>query len=170
MTTHAAGPYARLPLLIGLMLLALLLVPLPAGARGGSGPRAAAPPDKESKSEPAPPPKVTPIVVPDSAKGRKNPVPNVPEAIEAGKNLYTSQCAMCHGARGDGKGDIAPRLSMPVPDLTTPQIQARRTDGEWFYILSHGHAEMPAEDRLHEQNKWEIIHYLRTLKRAAPSR
>jgi mono/diheme cytochrome c family protein len=171
MTHHAAVPPARPLLLIGATLLLLLLSPAPVRAQGDSKDRPAAKPDESTQSEPAPPAKikVAPIVVPASEKGRKNPIPAVPEAIESGKNLYNSQCAMCHGARGDGKGDLAPRLNMPVPDLTQTQLQSRRTDGEWFYILSHGHADMPAEERLHDQNKWEIIHYLRTLKRAAPS-
>jgi hypothetical protein len=40
--------------------------------------------------------------------------------------------------------------------------QTRRTDGEWFYIISHGHDDMPAEKRLADRQKWEMILYLRT--------
>jgi mono/diheme cytochrome c family protein len=104
-----------------------------------------------------------PVVVPESEKGKKNPVPNVPEALESGKSLFQSQCAMCHGAKGDGRGDIAVGQKMKMPDFTDPKTQARRTDGEMFYILSHGHGDMPAEKRLADQNKWEMILYIRTL-------
>jgi mono/diheme cytochrome c family protein len=115
----------------------------------------------------ADPPK--PIVVPESEKQKKNPVPNVPEALESGKSLFQSQCTMCHGAKGDGRGDIAVRQKWTMPDFTDPKVQARRTDGELFYILSHGHGDMPAETRLADQNKWEMILYVRSLARTAPA-
>ena len=104
-----------------------------------------------------------PLIIPDADKKRPNPVPNVPEAIEAGKNLYASQCAMCHGVKGDGRGDIAVSMSWKVGSFTTAAWQGKRTDGELFYILSQGHGDMPAEKRLADQNKWEIVRYIRTL-------
>ena len=142
--------------LAGMACSVLLLVPSvpPVLARGDAPQTAQAPPEKPK-----------PLVVPASEKARKNPVPNTPEAIESGKSLYTSQCAMCHGVKGDGKGDLVQRLKLPVPDLTDPRIQKKRTDGEWFYILSKGHADMPAEDRLEDNAKWEMITSLRTLSR-----
>lgn len=104
-----------------------------------------------------------PLVIPESEKKRQNPVPNVPEAIEAGKALYNSQCAMCHGAHGDGKGDVAVSMKMKLPNFADPKVQAKRTDGELFYIMTTGHGDMPGEKRLLDSNKWEIVRYLRTL-------
>jgi hypothetical protein len=54
-----------------------------------------------------------------------------------------------------------------MPDFTDPAWQTKRTDGELFYIMSTGHGEMPAEKRLPEQNKWEMILHIRSLSRAA---
>jgi mono/diheme cytochrome c family protein len=107
-----------------------------------------------------------PLVIPEKEKNRQNPVPNVPEAIESGKSLYGSQCAMCHGARGDGKGDVAVAVKMTMPSFADPKVQAKRTDGELFYIMTQGHGDMPGEKRLVDQNKWEIVRYLRTLSKA----
>jgi mono/diheme cytochrome c family protein len=111
-----------------------------------------------------------PLVIPDSEKNRKNPVPNVPEALESGKGLYATQCAMCHGAKADGQGDLARDLKLKVPDLTDPQRQKGRTDGEWFYIIGQGHRDMPAEKRLVDQQKWEIVLYLRSVAKPAPAK
>jgi cytochrome c len=105
------------------------------------------------------------LIVPEAEKNKKNPVPATPPSVENGKNLYGSQCAMCHGARGDGKGDLVARLKLTVPDLRDPQVQKKRTDGEWFYILSKGHAEMPPENRMEPNEKWDIINYMRTFPR-----
>ena len=108
------------------------------------------------------------LVIPEAEKNRKNPVPNVPEALESGKILYQSQCAMCHGKSGDGRGDLALEIKMRVPDITSPQLQKRRTDGEWLYIISRGHKEMPPEKRLVDQQKWEMILFMRTLVKGSP--
>jgi mono/diheme cytochrome c family protein len=119
------------------------------------------------ETSPTPKPAPKPLVIPASEKNRKNPVPNVPEALDSGKSLYNSQCAMCHGPRGDGRGDLALSLKMKIPNLADPKVQEKRTDGEWFYILSQGHFDMPAEKRLVDQNKWEMILYMRTLVKPA---
>ena len=109
----------------------------------------------------------TNTVIPDSEKNRVNPVPNVPEAIESGRVLFTSQCAMCHGPQADGRGPLVRDLNLRVPDLTRPEAQKKRTDGEWFSIISRGHGDMPAEKRLADQQKWEIIRWLRSLLKTA---
>ena len=108
------------------------------------------------------------LVIPEAEKNRRNPVPNVPEAIESGRTLFQSQCAMCHGKTGDGRGDLALELKLRVPDITKPQAQKRRTDGEWLYIITHGHKDMPPEKRLVDQQKWEMILYMRTLVKGSP--
>jgi mono/diheme cytochrome c family protein len=103
-----------------------------------------------------------PLVIPEAEKKRTNPVPNVAEAIEAGKTTYGSQCAMCHGAKGDGRGDLAVSMKMKIASFATAAYQAKRTDGELFYIMTTGHGDMPGEKRLPDQAKWEIVRYLRT--------
>jgi mono/diheme cytochrome c family protein len=77
---------------------------------------------------------------------------------------------MCHGPKGDGRGDIAVQQKLRIPDFTDPKIQLQRTDGELFYILGHGHGDMPAEKRLPDRNRWEIILYLRSLARTGVAR
>lgn len=146
---------------IGVLSLAFLLLPT-AGtllAQQDSSNQASPPPEK-GKS----------MAVPEAEKNKKNPVPVTPASIESGKNLYSSQCAMCHGVKGDGKGELVERLKMAVPDLTNPQVQKKRTDGEWFYILTKGHADMPPEDRLEPNEKWDMINYMRSLSREGTPR
>ena len=147
---------------------ACLAVVLAAALGASAAPVAAQ--ERQPSREPAKPqpsgdlPK--PLVIPEKEKNRQNPVPDVPEAIESGKSLYGSQCAMCHGARGDGKGDVAAAVKMTMPSFADPKVQAKRTDGELFYIMTQGHGDMPGEKRLVDQNKWEIVRYLRTLSKA----
>ncbi len=137
---------------------AAIAAPVPIVRAGGQG---------EPQATPTP---SRPLVIPEVEKNRKNPVPDVPAAVESGRSLFASQCAMCHGAKADGRGDLARELKLRVPDLTDPQRQKTRTDGEWFYIVGHGHLNMPAEKRLVDQQKWEMILYLRSLVKDAPAR
>lgn len=132
-------------------------------------PRVAAAPDDPAGEQAGPRPTVgspKTMVVPESEKKKQNPVPNVPEAIASGKSLFSSQCAMCHGPAGDGKGDLAAGMKMKVPNFATAAWQETRTDGEVFYILTTGHGDMPGEKRLPDQSKWEMVRFIRSL---APS-
>jgi len=107
-----------------------------------------------------------PLAIPDEARRLENPVSKSAEAIEGGRVLFQSQCVMCHGPKGDGKGDLAVRLGLNTPDFTDPERQKARTDGELHYILTQGHGEMPGQgQRLPENWKWELIHYIRSLAR-----
>lgn len=44
------------------------------------------------------------------------PITRLP--VDAGKEMYNSYCASCHGENGKGNGAAAPALSKVVPDLT----------------------------------------------------
>jgi mono/diheme cytochrome c family protein len=81
--------------------------------------------------------------------------------------MYATQCAMCHGAGGDGKGDLAADMSLKLRDYRDSDSLKDRTDGELFYILSKGKGDMPSEeDRLTSSERWNLINYIRSLGKA----
>jgi len=105
-----------------------------------------------------------PLEIPEEEKARKNPVPSSPESAEAGRRLYRSQCAFCHGEKGDGRGEFAQELKLTVPDFTSADEQKKRTDGEFFYIITEGHNRMPGQKaRLRPEQKWHLINFIRSL-------
>lgn len=105
-----------------------------------------------------------PSKIPDEARKLENPFPADEESIEYGKLIYSSQCTLCHGATGDGSGPLATKFKYDMPDLGNAQAQNKRTDGELFYVLTHGHGKMKGEgDRLKEKVRWDIVNYIRTL-------
>lgn len=107
--------------------------------------------------------------VPPDARDTPNPIPAAPKSIQQGEMLYQSQCAMCHGATGDGKGDLAIQLKMEVPDFTDKYVQDERTDGEWFWLITHGHKRMPADgERLPPEMRWHMVNYIRTFAPPLP--
>jgi len=163
---HAAGPAAtglredvmRARETWSLAVLLLVVAALSAPAPGLS--QTPSDPPEEGES---PPPASKPI--PDEAKRMKNPVPPSPPSIANGKELFGTQCAMCHGANGNGKGDLVERLQIEVPDFTAEGAQRRWTDGEMFYAISEGHRNMPGEgSRLPDEWKWDLVNYIRTLR------
>lgn len=106
--------------------------------------------------------------VPVAAAREPNPVKLTPESLEAGKKIYSYDCASCHGATGDGKTDVA--KDMKLPDLTDPAALKDRTDGEIFYVLKNGRGDMPTEgDRVKPGQLWDLVNYTRSLaKKKAP--
>jgi len=98
---------------------------------------------------------------PADAKAMKNPVKGVGNAK---KNIETN-CVTCHGASGKGDGAAAAALPPPKPaDWTSPKVQGE-ADGELFWKISNGRGAMPPWKHLPEKDRWEIINYIRTLKK-----
>jgi glucose/arabinose dehydrogenase len=93
---------------------------------------------------------------PASAKGLKNPYSGSSGAATAGKSLYASTCASCHGANGQGTGS--------VPPLTKGAILTAKA-GEIFWFITHGDvsAGMPAWESLPEQQRWQIVTYVKSM-------
>ncbi|HSE93426.1 MAG TPA: cytochrome c [Methylomirabilota bacterium] len=98
---------------------------------------------------------------PADAKNMKNPVKGVGNAK---KNIETN-CVTCHGASGKGDGVAAAALPPPKPaDWTSARVQ-KETDGELFWKISNGRGAMPPWKHLPEKDRWEIVNYIRTLKK-----
>jgi len=107
--------------------------------------------------------------IPEGDAKKPNPVKSTSASIADGKHLYDSQCAMCHGADGDGKGDLAADMKLKLRDLRDPEALKDSTDGELFYILTKGKGDMPGEeDRLSETQRWNLVNYMRSLASKAP--
>ena len=92
-------------------------------------------------------------------------VPYQAGSITAGAALYQENCAGCHGPRGAGDGPDGRRLPRSPADLRAPHT-AQHTAGDLFWWISHGisGSGMPAFDgHLGEEQRWELINYLRAL-------
>lgn len=104
--------------------------------------------------------------VPDEALAIENPVPATNESIETGAAIYSANCAACHGPNGEGDGPASAGLEIKPADLHAEHVQ-ELTDGGLFYIVTHGRTgtAMPAwENVLSEQQRWEVVNYLRTFR------
>ena len=106
--------------------------------------------------------------MPAEAANLTNPVKPTSESQAKAKKIYGYDCAMCHGANGDGKGDIADGLKTKMNDLTSPATLKDKKDGEIFYLIKNGKGEMPAEgDRVKADDVWNLVIYCRSLSKGA---
>jgi len=102
---------------------------------------------------------------------RKNPVKFTTLSTDRGKKIYDTQCAMCHGAKGDGKGDVVEEMKISPPDFTKPETLEKRTDGELFAIIGGGSETMPGQGtRMPDTRKWNLVNYVRELSGKHPEK
>ena len=77
-------------------------------------------------------------------------------AAKAGQKLFKYECASCHGQSAEGTR-IAPALVAPTLNQSSP--------GVLFWILRNGNRRrgMPSFAHLPDQQRWQIVTYLKTL-------
>lgn len=132
------------------------------------------PPAEEKGTTAAPPtapgtPHPPKVSAADAA--RKNPIKFTTLSVERGAKLYRTQCAMCHGEKGDGKGDMVEEMKITPPDFTKPETLKDRTDGALYAIIGAGSEVMPGQgSRMSDTHKWNLVNYLRSLCGKAPER
>lgn len=89
-------------------------------------------------------------------RARVNPYAGQADAIAAGKNLFENNCAKCHGANAEGRHGR--------PALRSERLRTV-TDGEIAWLLKNGEPfhGMPSWSGLPEQERWQIVAFLRSL-------
>lgn len=125
-----------------------------------------------AQQKPSTPMQKTPTysAIPVEATRQANPVKPGPESIARAKKWWTLDCAMCHGADGNGKGETAKEMKLTLVDFTDPATLKDRTDGDIFYIIKNGHNDMPPEGpRIKSEENWDLVNYVRSLAKKQPA-
>jgi mono/diheme cytochrome c family protein len=119
----------------------------------------------------------TPAPVPAGAiaADTKNPVKPTSESQAKAKQLYSIDCAMCHGDNGNGKTDLATSMSLTLSDFTDAKSLDGHMDGEIFNVIRNGKDKMPGEDkaRATDTEVWNMVIYVRSFAKpqgAAPAK
>jgi mono/diheme cytochrome c family protein len=91
-----------------------------------------------------------------SARAEESP------AAQAGHNLYSEHCMICHGVRGHGDGELAPELRVAPADLTLitqhhggvfPEAELREMIDGRRRVRAHGSKEMPIWGEVFRRNQ-----------------
>jgi len=103
------------------------------------------------------------------AKAMVNPVRPTPDNLARGRNIFTSTgaCYTCHGLEGKGDGPAGVGLMPPPRNFTDPQFHGLRTDGELYWVVTHGSPGTSmfayAPQIISEEDAWYVVTYVQTL-------
>jgi len=109
-----------------------------------------------------------PAVAADFA-GKTNPLAGDADAAAAGKEVYTTNCASCHGDSGKGDGPAGASLDPKPGDLPTA-VKEVGVDYLYWRISEGGvmapfNSSMPAwKGILTEEQIWQVVSYIETWK------
>jgi DMSO reductase family type II enzyme heme b subunit len=102
---------------------------------------------------------------------KQNPA-NREKHLAAGAAIYIRNCVYCHGDLLDGQGHFAQGFNPQPADFAGPNTIAQLSEGFVFWRIAKGgpglpkestpwNSAMPAwEDRLTEEQIWQVIYYL----------
>jgi mono/diheme cytochrome c family protein len=101
--------------------------------------------------------------VPPEAAKQVNPVKPTATSQARAKKRYGFDCAMCHGEKGDGQGDLAADMKLSLKDWRNPATLKDMSDGELNYIITKGKGKMPAgADQMKPDEIWNMVSYVRS--------
>ena len=87
-----------------------------------------------------------------------------PAAFGDGAEVYTKNCASCHGK--DGKGETTMGKKAKVKDYTDAKVQASFTDAEALKVILEGKEKMKGyKDKITEAEAKEVVTYIRAFKK-----
>ena len=92
-----------------------------------------------------------------------DPHPVDAAALEKGRQLYETFCAVCHGASGDGDGPLVPLIPNP-PAYSSDRVRGMPA-GQLFHVITYGSGRMPSyASQVPAGERWAIVAYVQTLQ------
>ncbi len=89
--------------------------------------------------------------------------PSKPDA-ENGSRIFAGRCANCHGATGEGNGEMASDLPLPPRDFTSEEFRRTAVPSTMFQTITEGRldAGMPpfgssSSNPITEEIRWDLV-------------
>lgn len=98
-------------------------------------------------------------------------VPETPELVDLGKQIFNQACFYCHGEEGKGNGKARRYLFLMPRDFTSGKFKVRTTatgslptDEDLFRTITVGLPEyrMPRFKYLSAKERWALVYYIKT--------
>lgn len=104
-------------------------------------------------------------MAPKEAAQKQNPISLNQASASSGKEIYTQNCAYCHGDNAKGLSAESTGLQKDTPNLI--QGLKNHTDGDFFWKIQNGRDAMPSfKEDLSENDIWHVINYIKSLKKS----
>jgi mono/diheme cytochrome c family protein len=90
---------------------------------------------------------------------RTNPLKDSKSVVAGGRKLFLRSCKPCHGQMGNARLHNSADLQLPV-------VQDE-SDGTLYWKITNGNVKhgMPSFSGLPELQRWQLVMYIRTLRR-----
>ena len=102
----------------------------------------------------------------------KNPLPLNDENLKGGADVYTGNCAMCHGALDQKRPDLATAMYPHAPELLKGKGVTDDPEGETYWKVTNGirMTGMPAFNNiLDEKRRWQVTMLVTHADRLTPA-
>jgi mono/diheme cytochrome c family protein len=98
------------------------------------------------------------------------PLPVTIEMVRRGQREFTINCAVCHGATGQGNGITSKYGLNGIANYHQDKYR-QMADGQIFNTITHGYNTMMAYgDKVTVKDRWAIIAYIRALQKSQYAR
>ncbi len=92
------------------------------------------------------------------------PMPLTPDLLQRGRERYDIYCSVCHGATGDGNGEVVQR-GFPAPPSYHIERLRKAPIGHFYDVITNGHGVMYSyASRVEPGDRWAIAAYIRALQ------
>ena len=92
----------------------------------------------------------------------KSPLDSLSINQDKAKELYTIYCGICHGDKGDGKGNLVVKEKfLGVPSYADREM----TEGSIYHVVTYGLNSMGSHaNQLSQEERWVVADYVLKLK------
>jgi mono/diheme cytochrome c family protein len=98
------------------------------------------------------------------------PLPVTAGLVQRGQREFTINCAVCHGATGQGNGITSKYGLLGIANYHQDKYR-QMADGNIFNTITHGYNTMMAYgDKVTVKDRWAIIAYIRALQKSQNAR
>lgn len=85
-----------------------------------------------------------------------------------GKHLFTVNCAICHGDKGDGQGHLVQINKFPPPPSYFMEPLFSLPEGQRYHTLMYGKGLMGSyASQLNHRERWLVLSYVKSLQDAS---
>lgn len=93
-----------------------------------------------------------------------SPLDSTQIEVFTGKGLYDIYCAVCHGSKGDGQGNLVKREKiLGIPSYA--DVGRAINEGSVYHTIYYGKNAMGSyANQLNESERWQVVAYVMDLK------
>jgi hypothetical protein len=104
-------------------------------------------------------------------KNLKNPLAGKmdDETLVVGQKYYETNCALCHGYKGEGgvaaKSVVSEKMALKPPALLTDKVKGW-PDAHLYHVITVGQGVMgPYASHIPQKYRWQVVNYIRFLEK-----